>query len=41
VVIEIQKTVKGLLSADPRLLENPSRVKILKEVDYLIAREIT
>ncbi len=41
VVIEIQKSVKWLLSADPRILDNPNKAKLLKKVDYLIAREIT
>jgi len=41
VTIEIQKSVKWLLSADPRMLENPQDAVLLKKVNYLIAREIT
>jgi len=41
VIIEIQKSVKWLLSADPRILDNPKSAKILKKVNYLTAREIT
>lgn len=41
VILEIQKSVKWLLSADPRLLDDPKDAKLLPKVDYLIAREIT
>ena len=41
VVLEIQKSVKWLLSADPRILENPKNAKLIPELDYLTAREIT
>ena len=41
VVLEIQKSVKWLLSADPRILKNPSDAKIIKKLNYLMAREIT
>lgn len=40
-VLEIQKSVKGFLSADPRILENPKSAVLIPELDYLIAREIT
>lgn len=41
VVLEIQKSVKWLLSADPRLLDNSKDAKLIKKLDYLVAREIT
>jgi aspartokinase/homoserine dehydrogenase 1 len=41
VVIEIQKSVKWLMSADPRILDNPENAKIIKKLNYLTAREIT
>ena len=41
VVIEIQKSVKWLLSADPRILDNPDNAKIIEKLNYLTAREIT
>ena len=41
VVLEIQKSVPGLMSADPRILENPADAVVLKQLDYLTAREIT
>lgn len=39
VVLEIQKSVEWILSADPRLLENSPR--LIKKIDYLTAKEIT
>jgi len=41
VVIEIQKSVKWLMSADPRILDNPKDAQIIKKLNYLTAREIT
>lgn len=41
VVLEIQKSVEGVLSADPRLLKNPTSAKVIREISYISAREIT
>jgi len=41
VTLEIQKSVKWLMSADPRILDNPEDAVVIKETDYLTAREIT
>lgn len=41
VIFEIQKSVKGLLSCDPRFLKNPDDAQLIPELDYLTAREIT
>ncbi len=41
VILEIQKSVKWLLSADPRILNNPGDAVLIPELDYLTAREIT
>jgi len=41
VIIEIQKSVKWLMSADPRILDNKEDAIVLKKVSYLTAREIT
>ena len=40
VVLEIQKSVEWMLSADPRLLED-SLPKLIEKIDYLTAKEIT
>lgn len=40
-ILEIQKSVKWVLTADPRILNDPSSAKLIKEIDYVIAREIT
>lgn len=40
VVLEIQKSVIWMLSADPRLLEDNSP-KLIEKIDYLSAKEIT
>lgn len=40
-VLEIQKSVRGVLSADPRVLRNPHFAKVLSRLDYITAREIT
>lgn len=41
VVLEIQKSVKWLLSCDPRVLENPGDAVLIEKLNYLAAREIT
>ena len=41
VIFEIQKSVKWLLSCDPRILENSDDAQLIPELDYLTAREIT
>lgn len=41
VILEIQKSVKWLLSADPKILDNPKEAKLIKNLNYLTAREIT
>ncbi len=41
VVLEIQKSVLGLLSGDPRILDNPKDAVLIEKLDYLTAREIT
>lgn len=41
VILEIQKSVKWLLSSDPRILDNPSDAVLIKKLNYLAAREIT
>jgi len=41
VTLEIQKAVEGMLSCDPRLLENPSEAHLISQVDYITAKEIT
>jgi len=41
VILEIQKSVKWLLSADPRILNNPDDAVLIPKLDYLTAREIT
>jgi len=40
VILEIQKSVKWLLSADPRILENSSSAILIPELDYLTASDI-
>jgi aspartate kinase len=40
VTLEIQKSVRGMLSADPRILDNPEDAKLIKHVDYILAKEI-
>lgn len=40
-VLEIQKSVKWVLTADPRVLYDPRSARLIKEIDYVIAREIT
>ncbi len=40
-ILEIQKSVRWVLTADPRILYNPDSAKLIKEIDYVIAREIT
>jgi aspartokinase len=39
ITLEIQKSVKWMLSADPRIVK--SWTKLIKEIDYLTAKEIT
>lgn len=41
VVLEIQKSVPGLMSADPRILTNSKDAVVLEKIDYLTTREIT
>ncbi|MDC0506232.1 ACT domain-containing protein [Candidatus Gracilibacteria bacterium] len=41
VILEVQKSVPGLMSADPRLLEDPKKARVIESLDYLTAREIT
>lgn len=41
VILEIQKSVLGLLSGDPRILDNPKDAVLIEKLDYLTAREIT
>ncbi len=41
VIFEIQKSVKWLLSCDPRILEYSEDAQLIPELDYLTAREIT
>ncbi|MDD3646736.1 MAG: hypothetical protein PHH06_05025 [Candidatus Gracilibacteria bacterium] len=41
VTLEVQKSVRGMLSADPRLLENSNTAKLIERLDYLTAKEIT
>ena len=41
VAIEIQKSVRWVLSADPRVLDNPESAQVIKKLSYLTAREIT
>ena len=41
VTLEIQKSVIGFLSADPRILKNPDDAVCISKMDYLMAREIT
>ncbi len=41
VILEIQKSVKGLLSADPKILDNSWDAILIKKLNYLAAREIT
>jgi len=38
VTLEIQKSVKGMLSADPRIIKD---AKLIENIDYLTAKEIT
>ncbi|MCD5374888.1 hypothetical protein LR010_00360 [Candidatus Gracilibacteria bacterium] len=40
-ILEIQKSVKGVLSADPRILYKPESARLITELDYVTAREIT
>lgn len=40
VTLEIQKSVEGMLSSDPRLLAD-SEAKLIEEIDYITAKEIT
>lgn len=39
-ILEIQKSVRGMLSADPRILDNPEDAKLIPFVNYIIAKEI-
>ncbi len=39
VILEIQKSVKWILSADPRVVNNTT--KLIEQIDYLTAKEIT
>jgi aspartate kinase len=38
ITFEVQKSVLGMLSADPKLVKNP---KLIEKIDYLTAKEIT
>jgi aspartate kinase len=40
VILEIQKSVEWILSADPSVLEHKN-AKLIKEIDYITAKEIT
>ncbi|MDP2090269.1 MAG: hypothetical protein Q8K30_01605 [Candidatus Gracilibacteria bacterium] len=40
VILEIQKSVKGMLSVDPGLLDS-GKPKLIQKIDYLTAKEIT
>ncbi len=40
VTLEIQKSVKWMMSSDPRLLDNPSDAILIEKLDYLTAKEI-
>jgi len=40
VILEIQKSVRWLLSCDPRLLDNSDDAKLLPRLDYLTTKEI-
>jgi len=40
VTLEIQKSVKWMMSADPRLLDNENDAKIIEKLDYLTTKEI-
>lgn len=40
-VLEIQKSVRWVLSADPRVLYDANSAKLITQMDYVTAREIT
>ncbi len=40
VTLEIQKSVRGMLSADPRTLENYEDAKLIEFINYIFAKEI-
>jgi aspartokinase len=40
VTLEIQKSVAGLLSIDPRLLKNKKDAQLIESIDYTTAREM-
>jgi len=40
-ILEIQKSVRWVLSADPRVLHNPDSARLITQLDYVTAREIT
>lgn len=40
VTLEIQKSVRGMLSADPRILEHKEKAQLIPHVDYILAKEI-
>lgn len=40
VILEIQKSVKWMLSTDPRKLNDPDSAKLIQNIDYLTALEI-
>lgn len=39
ITLEIQKSVKGMLSSDPRVVNE--KTKLIEQIDYLTAKEIT
>ena len=41
VTLEIQKSVNWMMSADPSLLEEWSEPKLIEQIDYITAKEIT
>ena len=41
VILEIQKAVSGIMSADPRLLDKWNEARLIEALDYITAREIT
>lgn len=40
VLLEILKSVEGIMSADPRILEHPETAKLISRISFLIAKEI-
>ena len=40
VLLEILKSVDGIMSADPRLLEKPDDAQLIEKLSFLIAKEI-